>query len=220
MEVNREEEKEWREGGFNIHIVTATWNCNLKHIHTTGGGEGRERLLNTLYVYVLFMMLMYQIYHLTFQIWKLTGSTTVGCMISLPGKTPQVTAMGWEGSQLVRFSVPCGRWGRRKYWYKNVKMLRYMHMWLNVHVQVNNIHCTCSSTTTNTSRVACRVPDDITEQWSSLKHAVKLTDEISSSGSSSGRGESLLELRTQNNTFISVETVSVAELTAWISQYL
>ena len=99
-------------------------------------------------------------------------------------------------------------------------MLRYMHMWLNVHVQVNNIHCTCSSTTTTASRVACRVPGDITEQWSSLKHAVKLTDEISSSGSSSGRGESLLELRTLNNTFISVETVSAAELTAWISQYL
>ena len=93
-------------------------------------------------------------------------------------------------------------------------------MWLNVHDQVNNIHCTCSSTTTNTSRVACRVPGDITEQWSSIKHAVKLTDEISSSGSSSGRGESLLELRTQNNTFISVETPSAAELTVWISQYL
>ena len=31
----------------------------------------------------------------TFQIWKLTGSTTVGCMISMPGKTPQVTAIGW-----------------------------------------------------------------------------------------------------------------------------
>ena len=144
-------------------------------------GRGRERD---------FMMLMYNTRHSVFQIWKLTASTTVGCMISLPGKTPQVTAMGWEGSQLVRFSVPCGRWGRS---YKNVKILWYMHMWLNVHDQVNNIHCTCSSTTTNTSRVACRVPGDITGQWSSLKHAIKST-EISSSGSSSGRGESLLEL--------------------------
>ena len=80
-----------------------------------GEGRGGEELS----MYALFMMLMNRIYRLTFQIWNLTGSTTVGCMISLPGKTPQVTAMGWEGSQLVRFSVPCGRWGRRKYCYNN-----------------------------------------------------------------------------------------------------
>lgn len=30
----------------------------------------------------------------TFQILKLMGSTTVGCLISLPGKTPHVTAIG------------------------------------------------------------------------------------------------------------------------------
>ena len=33
------------------------------------------------------------------------------------------------------------------------------------------------------------MPGDITEQWSSLKHAIESTDEISSSGSSSGREE-------------------------------
>ena len=42
---------------------------------------------------------------LTFQTWKLSGSTTVGCTISFPGKTPQVTAMA-EEEQLVMSSVP------------------------------------------------------------------------------------------------------------------
>lgn len=33
---------------------------------------------------------------LTFQDKKLMGSTTVGCMISLLGNTPQVTAFGFD----------------------------------------------------------------------------------------------------------------------------
>lgn len=37
---------------------------------------------------------------------KLTGSTTVGWTISLPGKMPQVTALGCMSGALVRFR-PC-----------------------------------------------------------------------------------------------------------------
>lgn len=46
---------------------------------------------------------------LTFQNMKLTGSTTVGWMISRPGKMPQVTALGCSSGALVIFS-PWGRW--------------------------------------------------------------------------------------------------------------
>ena len=35
---------------------------------------------------------------------KLTGSTTVGWMISRPGKMPQVTALGCSSGALVMFS--------------------------------------------------------------------------------------------------------------------
>lgn len=45
---------------------------------------------------------------LTFQERKLTGSTTVGWMISLPGKMPQVTALGCRSGALVIF-WPCQR---------------------------------------------------------------------------------------------------------------
>lgn len=45
---------------------------------------------------------------LTFQERKLTGSTTVGWMISLPGKIPQVTALGCRSGALVMF-WPCQR---------------------------------------------------------------------------------------------------------------
>lgn len=41
---------------------------------------------------------------LTFQNMKLTGSTTVGWMISRPGKMPQVTALGCSSGALVMFS--------------------------------------------------------------------------------------------------------------------
>ena len=43
---------------------------------------------------------------ITFHMLKLILSTTVGCTISFPGNTPQVTAMGWPGSQLVHASEP------------------------------------------------------------------------------------------------------------------
>ena len=39
----------------------------------------------------------------TFHDIKLIGSTTVGCIISFPGKTPHVTALGLTVLQLVRF---------------------------------------------------------------------------------------------------------------------
>ena len=41
---------------------------------------------------------MEQVTQLTFQIMNATGSTTVGCTISMPGNTPQVTAVvvDWE----------------------------------------------------------------------------------------------------------------------------
>ena len=43
--------------------------------------------------------------NLTFQLLKAMGSTTVGCMTSLPGNTPHVTAIGWSSSQFV-LSLP------------------------------------------------------------------------------------------------------------------
>jgi hypothetical protein len=42
----------------------------------------------------------------TFQIWKLTGSTTVGWIISLPGNTPHVTATGEAKSSLIISTSP------------------------------------------------------------------------------------------------------------------
>ena len=43
---------------------------------------------------------------LTFHDKKLMGSTTVGCTISLPGKTPHVTALGSCDKQLDKLISP------------------------------------------------------------------------------------------------------------------
>lgn len=49
-----------------------------------------------------FMNTRRTVIELTFQYMKLTGSTTVGWTISLPGKIPHVTALGCISGALVR----------------------------------------------------------------------------------------------------------------------
>lgn len=49
--------------------------------------------------------------HLTFQYMKLTGSTTVGCTISLPGKMAHVTALGCMSWAFVVFLPWIGNTG-------------------------------------------------------------------------------------------------------------
>lgn len=57
---------------------------------------------------------MLQYYWLfTFQVLKAIGSTTVGCMISFPGKTPHVTAIGVVRSQFVSSSPY--KWEKKNY---------------------------------------------------------------------------------------------------------
>lgn len=77
--------------------VTTVLNCSKCY---------RLKISQTLWISRVSQQHIQQQEGLTFQERKLTGSTTVGWMISLPGKMPQVTALGCRSGALVIF-WPC-----------------------------------------------------------------------------------------------------------------